>query len=101
MPANPKHLTASPWHRFGKISAGVLGGYFVSSAVHLAFASWFNHVNVLITSTFTGFILWAVLMVLAFLSKSGWRIWMLYVLLTLTFFVIAWMGKTYNPNFLH
>jgi hypothetical protein len=101
MPANPKHLTVSPWQRAGKISAGILGGYCVTAAVHLAFASWVNHVNVLITSTFTGFILWAVLMVLAFLAKSGWRVWLLYILLILIFLVIAWMGKTYNPNFLH
>lgn len=101
MPANPKHLTASPWQRAGKISAGILGGYCVSVTIHLAFASWGNHVNVLITSTFTGFIVWAVLMVLAFLAKSGWRVWLLYILLALIFLVIAWMGKTYNPNFLH
>ena len=101
MPANPKHLTISPWQRAGKISAGILGSYGVTAAVHLAFAAWFNHVNVLITSTFTGFVLWVVLMVLAFLAKSGWCVWLLYILLALFFLVIAWMGKTYNPDFLH
>ena len=101
MPANPKHLTASPWQRAGKISAGILGGYFVSAAVHLAFAAWFNHVNVLITSTFSGFILWVALMVLAFLARSGWRVWLLYMALTFLFGAIAWMGKMYNPNFMH
>ena len=101
MPANEKYLTASGWQKALKISAGVLGGYFVSVSFHLALAAWLNHVTVLITMTFTGFILWGTLMVLAFLANSGWRVWGLYLLLTLIFSVMIFMGKTYNPGFLH
>jgi hypothetical protein len=100
MPANAKYLTTSPWQRFGKISASILGGYMVAMSFHMALAAWVNHVNVLITSTFSGFILWASLMILAFLSKSVWRIWLLYLLLTILFTAVSYLGKFYNPDFL-
>ncbi|HEY5748816.1 MAG TPA: hypothetical protein VIU12_22255 [Chryseolinea sp.] len=100
MPANPKYLTASPWQRAGKITAGILGGYFVTMSLHLAMASWMNHVNVIITSAFTGFIVWGALMVVAFLARSGWKIWLLYAGLTALFSLITWLGKSYNPQFL-
>jgi ABC-type Na+ efflux pump permease subunit len=101
MPANAKYLTTSPWQRFAKISAGILGGYLLSMSIHLALASWVHHVNVIITMTFTGFIVWVVFMILAFLAKSGWKIWGLYLFLALAFAVIAYAGKIYNPYFLH
>jgi hypothetical protein len=100
MPANTKYLTVSPWQRFAKISAGILGGYMVAMSLHLALASWVNHVNVLITSTFSGFIVWTILMILSFLSKRGWLVWLLYLLITLVFLGIAYFGKFQNPNFL-
>jgi hypothetical protein len=101
MPANAKYLTASLWQRFAKISAGILGGYFVSVSLHQAIAAWVNHINVIITSSFSGFILWAVLMILTFLDRNGWRVWLIYVLLTALFSLIAYSGKLFNPNFLH
>lgn len=100
MPANPKHLTASPVQRFAKISAGILGGYLVSIALHLALASWFNHVNVLITSAFSAMTIWVILMMLAFLARNGWKIWGLYLFITLLFTIVIWLGRNYNPDFL-
>lgn len=100
MPANPKYLTASPWQRFAKISAGILGGYLVSMSLHLALAAWLDHVNVIITGTYSGFILWVVFMTLAFLSRNGWRLWLLYLLITAVLTGIALLGKSFNPNFL-
>ncbi|NIJ45615.1 Ca2+/Na+ antiporter [Wenyingzhuangia heitensis] len=97
MPANPKHLTTSNWQRFAKISAGILGGYLVSVTFHLALSYWFYHVNVIITSAFTGFILWATLLVLAFLAKNGWKIWGLYLFITLLFSAIIYISKIYFP----
>ncbi|XCF05632.1 hypothetical protein ABI125_13000 [Tamlana crocina] len=96
MPANPKYFS-SPWQRFAKISAGFIGGYLVTITFHMALSFWLNHVNVLITATFTGFILWASLMVIAFLSKNGWKIWGIYLLLSLLFSVIIYIGKMCNP----
>jgi hypothetical protein len=97
MPANPKYLTTSNWQRFAKISAGFLGGYLVTITLHLVLAFWFNHVNVIITLTFTGFILWAILMVVAFLAKNGWKIWGIYLLITIFFSFIIYFSKMYNP----
>jgi hypothetical protein len=98
MPANPKYLTKSPWQRFAKITAAILGGYFVSVTFHLALASWLNRANVLMTMAFSGFILWVALMVVAFLAKSGWKIWGIYILLTLVFSLFIYLGQTYNPT---
>ncbi|MEO7978315.1 hypothetical protein [Flavobacterium sp.] len=97
MPANPKYLTQSKWQRFAKITAAILGGYFVSVTFHLALAVWFNRANILMTMAFSGFILWVVLMVIAFLAKSGWKIWGIYLFITLICSLIIYLGKTYNP----
>ena len=94
MPANPKYLTQSKWQRFAKITAAILGGYFVSVTFHLALASWFNRANVLITMAFTGFILWVALMVIAFLSKNGWKIWGIYLFISLFFSILIYLAKT-------
>jgi hypothetical protein len=92
MPANKKYLTTSKRQRFAKISAGFLGGYMVTMALHLAVAQWTDRANVIITMAFSGFILWAVLMLLAFLAKNGWKVWGLYLLLTLVFSVCIYCG---------
>ena len=97
MPANPKYLTQSKWQRFAKISAGFLGGYIVSSALHLALAFWLDHRTVLITSTFSIFILWSVLLIIPFLAKNGWKIWGVYLLITLASIIAIYYGKIYNP----
>ena len=96
MPANPKYLSSN-WQRFAKITAGFLGGYFVTISFHLAISFIFNHVNVIITSSFSGFILWSVLMIIAFLAKNGWKIWGIYLLITVLFSIVVYLGKIYNP----
>jgi hypothetical protein len=98
MPANPKYLTQSKWQRFAKITAAILGGYFVSVTFHLALASWFNRADVLITMAFSGFILWVILMVIAFLAKNGWKIWLIYLFLSLAFSLLIYLGQTYHPT---
>lgn len=97
MPANPKYLTQSKWQRFAKITAAIFGGYFVSVTFHLALACWLNRANVLITMAFSGFILWVALMIVAFLAKSGWKIWSIYLLITLLCSLLIYLGQTYNP----
>jgi hypothetical protein len=96
MPANPKYLTQSKTQRFAKISAAILGGYLVSISSHLALASWFDTANIIITMTFSGFILWVVLMIMAFLAKNGWKIWGFYLLLTTLFCIIMCLGQNSN-----
>lgn len=97
MPANPKYLNPSFWSRFSKITAAIIGGFMVSIFFHLAIASWFNHVGVIITSTYTSFILWAALMIFAFLAKNGWRIWAIYLLASAILAIIMFYGKSLNP----
>lgn len=100
MPANKKYLNTSGWQKFAKISSGFLGGYLVSMTLHLAIAAWLYHINMIITMTFTGFVLWMVLMILAFLGKNGWKIWGYYLVLSLLFCLFLFLGKNYNPYFL-
>lgn len=100
MPANKKYLNTSGWQKFAKISSGFLGGYLVSMTFHLAIAAWLDRVNVIITMTFSAFVLWMVLMILAFLRKNGWKVWLYYLVLSLCLFLILVLGKKYNPIFL-
>ena len=97
MPANKKYLNPSFSQRFAKITAAILGGLMVSVMFHMALASWFNHVTVIITSTFSAFILWAILMVVAFLGKNGWKVWGIYLLASLVLFIIFYFGNQTNP----
>lgn len=96
MPANKKYLS-SPKQQFLKVTAAILGGYLVAITFHLALAFIFKPVNVIITSSFTVFIVWVALMVLAFLAKNGWKIWGLYLGLSLIFSIIIYVGKMYYP----
>ncbi|MBE8725090.1 hypothetical protein [Flavobacterium hungaricum] len=98
MPANSKYLTPAFLPRFLKITAAILGGYFVAVTFHLALAAWFNRANVLMTMAYSGFILWVALMVIAFLAKSAWKIWGIYILLTLLFCLFIYLGQTYHPT---
>jgi hypothetical protein len=85
MPANKKHLTKSPWLKLAKILTGAIGGYTVMITFHLLLGKIFPPENVVTTSFFTGYILWAVLLLVAFLDKSVLRISSIYLALTLVF----------------
>ncbi len=85
MPANKKYLS-SPGQRVLKVSAALLGGYLVTASFHLFLMQFANKKDVFITMHFSTYILWAVLMIIAFLAKSGWKIWTLYLLVSLAFF---------------
>lgn len=85
MPANKKYLTTSVFQRWLKITAGFFGGYGVTVSFFLMLACFLERQEVLMTGIFAGFILWAVLLVLAFLTRSGWKIWLIYLSLILLF----------------
>lgn len=90
MPANQKYLSSTS-QRTLKITAAIIGGYLVSASFHLMLASIKNvHEVIILTSGFTFFIAWALIMVLTFLAKSGWKIWGLYLFLTLIFSLIIY-----------
>lgn len=98
MPANPKHLNKSPGQQFAKISSGILGGYIITALLHMSLALWLpNSKEVLITSIFTMFIVWCVLLIIPFLFKNGWKAWGLYILISLLLYVIYFLGNKNNP----
>ncbi len=88
MPANKKHLTKSPWLRLVKILVGTIGGYTVMFTFHLLMCKIFPQKDVIVTTFITGYILWAILLLMAFLAKNVWKVFTLYLLLTLIFSAI-------------
>lgn len=98
MPANPKHLTKSPWQQFAKISAGILGGYIITALFHMSMSLWLpNPKEVLITSIFTFFIVWGIMLIIPFLFKNGWKSWLLYLGITTILYGIYFLGNQNNP----
>ncbi|WPR75576.1 hypothetical protein [Algoriphagus sp. NG3] len=93
MPANKKYLTPTLIHRFSRITAGFVGGYLVTVSFFLALSFYFDKVSMLFTLVFAGFLLWVSLMIIAFIAKSGWKIWTIYLLLTLCFSVIVYINQ--------
>jgi len=87
MPANKKHLTGSPWQRLLKVTAAFVGGYMVTMSLHLFLMVFVDKATIFITMKFSVYILWAVLMIVAFLSRSGWKIWVVYLGLSLIFYL--------------
>ncbi|MDZ7933558.1 MAG: hypothetical protein U5M51_00990 [Emticicia sp.] len=93
MPAKKEYLS-SPKQRFLKVSAAILGAYFVSASLHLMLAVIIKQKEiVMLTSTFTLFLVWGALMVITFLARSGVKIWGLYILLTMVFLSITYLFK--------
>ncbi len=85
MPANKKYLTRSPWIRLSKILAGTVGGYTVMLSFHVLLTSFLPKDEVVITAFISGYILWAFLLLWAFIEKNVWRVWLVYILLTILF----------------
>ena len=82
MPANPKYLTNSLAQRLTRLLAGFLGGYCISTLFHLILATFISKSIVLITFTFSGFILWAVLFIVAYIPKKTVVICLLYFIIS-------------------
>jgi hypothetical protein len=85
MPAKKKYLTKSGWLRTSKILAGAVGGYTVMFSLHLLLCRVFSREDVIVTSFFTGYILWAFLLLWAFVARNVWIVWLTYAGLTLVF----------------
>ena len=80
MPANKKHLTKSPFHRILKIVTGFAGGYVITELFFMILVKCINEPAGLVSLQFAGFILWACLMILAFIPKSGLKCLGIYLL---------------------
>jgi hypothetical protein len=85
MPANKKYLTKSPFLRLSKILAGTCGGYTVMISFHLALSTFLPKDAVVVTSFILGYVMWAFLLLWAFVAKNVWRVWLTYIVLTLLF----------------
>ena len=95
MPANKKYLS-SPLQRFLKITAGLIGGFIVTQVFHMFLAVWWTAPNALMTIRFAGFVLWAVLLVLAFLAKNGRKTWSIYLLISLVLIVLTYLKQPFT-----
>lgn len=93
MPAAPKYLTTSNWQRFVKITAAIIGGYILTITMHLAIAIWAHLPNTIMTMSFSGFIVWVGLMIVAFIPKNGLKTWAIYLGLSFLFSIIIYFGK--------
>lgn len=78
MPANKKYLS-SPLQRIAKITAGLIGGYAVTVSFFLMLSLWLDRQSTFFALIFAGFLLWCGLLILAFLAKNGWKIWLVYL----------------------
>ena len=93
MPANKKYLSSSR-QRALKITAGILGGLIITILFHNAFASLLEEKGwLIITSAYSSFLVWALLMVIAFMSKNGWKIWGIYLSLIILFSITIYFNK--------
>lgn len=93
MPANKKYFS-SPLQRFAKISAGMIGGYLLTVSFFLMISIWLDRQGVFFTLVFAGFLVWVGLLILAFLAKNGWKIWLAYLGLSGLFFLVFYFGSS-------
>ncbi|PQJ21903.1 hypothetical protein [Tenacibaculum sp. SG-28] len=98
MPANSKYLTKSPWQKFAKLSAGIIGGYFIDALLHMNIALLIpKHHEVLVTTIVTFYIVWCALLIIPYLFKNGWKVWGLYGLSILLLLVSYYFNNQNNP----
>ena len=78
MPAKTKYLS-TPGQRVSKILAAILGGYAAAMLLHVALAKMaIDDTPVVMTTSYSAFILWVGFMILAFFIKKAWQTWGLY-----------------------
>ncbi|MDR0229602.1 MAG: hypothetical protein LBI72_11175 [Flavobacteriaceae bacterium] len=87
MPANKKHLETSIVERILKITAGLIGGFLVSVTFHLFLMYFLPSPPIYTTMFATGYLLWAILFILAFLANKGYKIWLIYGGLIVVFYL--------------
>ena len=91
MPANKKYLSDS-WKRFSKFMAAFFGGALLTGFLHAAVAKHVTDpLDVTMSIQYTSFLVWTGFMVLAYFIKKSWHVWVMYVGLTLIFFLISYM----------
>ncbi|MEM9721900.1 MAG: hypothetical protein AAGA10_21725 [Bacteroidota bacterium] len=75
MPAKAKYLS-NGWVRFSKFMAAFFGAYLATMLSHMAIAKNVpNDTPVLLTSIYSGFIVWVGFMIMVYLIKKAWISW--------------------------
>ncbi len=92
MPAKQKYLSTG-WQSFQRITAGVLGGYFVTMFLQLAIAVWWSLAPTLVTSTYSSFMIWVACMCFPFWIKKTWVIWLIYIGVASACYLLVMLGK--------
>lgn len=85
MPANKKYLTKSPWLRLSKILAGAVGGFAVMFSLSIFLTLFFSRDEVVVSSFIFGYVLWAFLLLWAFVAENVWKVWLVYLGVTVLF----------------
>ena len=93
MPANKKYLAKSPWTKFSKLLAAILGGFLVSIGIHFTLALWVDMRTVIVTSIFSIFILWTILMLAVYWIKSPLKVWAIILLTLIICSAAIYFGK--------
>ncbi len=95
MPANKKYLNKSNFDKFLKITGGLILGYSICLLLFTLLAYYLDVINILEIFRFLGFIVWSGLLLIAFLLKKGWQVWLLYGSITLLLYII-YISISYN-----
>ena len=75
MPAKKKYLSGG-WRRLSKVIAILFGAYAATATLHIAIAkSVPNDTPVLLTSTYSSFLVWVGFMVMIYMIKKAWISW--------------------------
>ena len=98
MPANPKYLTQSPWQKVAKLSAGIIGGYTITALLHMFIAIQIPlHNEIIVTSTFSLFLIWCILLIIPYLFNNGWTVWIMYGAAIVILYLLYFFANKKNP----
>ena len=93
MPAKKEYLTTKS-QRALKITAGLIGGYFLSVTFQMMISVLIPYrTAVILSGAFSVFLLWVALIVIAFLVRNGWLIWGIYLFVTIVCSAIVFLLK--------
>ena len=93
MPAKKEYLSTKG-QRALKITAGLIGGYFLAVSFQMAIGVLIPYrTEVILTGAFSVFILWVAFMVIAFLARNGWVIWGIYLFIISVFAGIIYLFR--------
>ncbi|MCH2032875.1 MAG: hypothetical protein MK202_05060 [Tenacibaculum sp.] len=98
MPANKKYLTTSPSQKAIKIIAGIIGGYIISSLLHMiaALIIPFNK-EILVTATFSLFLIWMIFLIIPYLFENGYKVLICYTIVIASLYMMYSSLSNHNP----